>query len=81
MTLSNISAQTPQSTAIRPPEPAQLHQPHTAQPPVARPMDAQKPHPESETDPMSLRGGRSSLCPGRFCFCIPCPLPCDCCII
>ncbi|KAL2186975.1 hypothetical protein L209DRAFT_685335, partial [Thermothelomyces heterothallicus CBS 203.75] len=70
-----------QSIAIQAPEPAQMHQPHVAQPPVARPMDAQRPHPEGDADAMSLRGGRSRACPGRFCFIIPCPLPCDCCII
>lgn len=27
-----------------------------------------------------LRGG-GEACPGRFCFIIPCPIPCNCCII
>ncbi|KAK4191050.1 hypothetical protein QBC35DRAFT_448665 [Podospora australis] len=51
----------------------------TAQPAGFQPMNPQQPHPESE---LGLRGGnRGGLCPGRFCFCVPCPLPCDCCII
>ncbi|KAI2638571.1 hypothetical protein GGS21DRAFT_508975 [Xylaria nigripes] len=49
------------------------------QPMMSQPMDPERPHEEPQT---SLRGGdRSSLCPGRFCFCVPCPLPCDFCII
>ncbi|KAI0391307.1 hypothetical protein F5Y17DRAFT_18650 [Xylariaceae sp. FL0594] len=49
------------------------------QPMAPQPMNPNKPHPESE---LSLRGGdRGGCCPGRFCFCIPCPLPCDFCII
>ncbi|KAI0446458.1 hypothetical protein F4803DRAFT_16445 [Xylaria telfairii] len=48
------------------------------QPMTSQPMNPERPHEES----VNLRGGdRSSLCPGRFCFCIPCPLPCDFCII
>jgi len=47
---------------------------------VPNTTDPQKPHPETDAD-LGLRGGRSDLCPGRFCFCVPCPLPCDCCII
>ncbi|SCN86237.1 related to putative protein [Fusarium fujikuroi] len=38
-----------------------------------------QPHPDTQ---VSMRGGdRGGPCPGRFCFCIPCPLPCDCCFI
>ncbi|GAW11468.1 hypothetical protein ANO14919_008140 [Xylariales sp. No.14919] len=49
------------------------------QPMTSQPMDPERPHAEPQ---MNLRGGeRSSLCPGRFCFCVPCPLPCDFCII
>ncbi|KAI1348489.1 hypothetical protein F5Y01DRAFT_213982 [Xylaria sp. FL0043] len=49
------------------------------QPMTSQPMDPQRPHEESQ---MNLRGGdRGGCCPGRFCFCIPCPLPCDFCII
>ncbi|KUJ23993.1 uncharacterized protein LY89DRAFT_679257 [Mollisia scopiformis] len=37
---------------------------------------------ESQDQEMRIRGGdRGGMCPGRFCFIIPCPLPCDCCII
>lgn len=43
-------------------------------------LDHQRPHPEGD---VHLRGGdgRGGCCPGRFCFCVPCPLPCNCCII
>ncbi|KAL3423014.1 hypothetical protein PVAG01_04761 [Phlyctema vagabunda] len=34
---------------------------------------------EQEEETLRLRGGE--MCPGRFCFIIPCPLPCNCCII
>jgi hypothetical protein len=41
--------------------------------------DPERPHEDSQ---MGLRGGdRGGMCPGRFCFCVPCPLPCDFCII
>ncbi|OTA55463.1 hypothetical protein K449DRAFT_388135 [Hypoxylon sp. EC38] len=53
----------------------------TAQPTALQAMDPQRPQPD-QPEFGNLRGGeRSSLCPGRFCFCIPCPLPCDFCII
>ncbi|KAI1263657.1 hypothetical protein F5Y18DRAFT_428935 [Xylariaceae sp. FL1019] len=49
------------------------------QPMGSQPMDPERPHEDSQ---MGLRGGdRGGCCPGRFCFCIPCPLPCDFCII
>ncbi|KAK3305299.1 uncharacterized protein B0T15DRAFT_531910 [Chaetomium strumarium] len=73
-------------TSIQQPSPVQLHNLsqnknlQTSQPRVPQPMNPQKPHPETDTS-LGLRGGRSSVCPGRFCFCVPCPLPCDCCII
>ncbi|KAI1465843.1 uncharacterized protein F4812DRAFT_437790 [Daldinia caldariorum] len=58
------------------------HQPvHTTQPVALQAMDPQRPQPE-QPEYGTMRGGeRSSCCPGRFCFCIPCPLPCDFCII
>ncbi|KAK0100447.1 hypothetical protein ONS95_008397 [Cadophora gregata] len=34
---------------------------------------------EAEREEVRMRGGE--MCPGRFCFIIPCPLPCNCCII
>ncbi|KAK4159298.1 hypothetical protein QBC43DRAFT_304740 [Cladorrhinum sp. PSN259] len=62
------------------PQSAHVHELQVVQPPAPQAMDPQKPHPENEM--MGLRGGdRGGLCPGRFCFCVPCPLPCDCCII
>ncbi|KAI1759336.1 hypothetical protein GGR53DRAFT_513876 [Hypoxylon sp. FL1150] len=51
------------------------------QPTTFQSMDPQRPHPE-QPEFGNLRGGeRSSMCPGRFCFIIPCPLPCDFCVI
>ncbi|PMD19615.1 hypothetical protein NA56DRAFT_646939 [Hyaloscypha hepaticicola] len=36
----------------------------------------------SQEQEMRMRGGdRGGACPGRFCFIIPCPFPCDFCII
>ncbi|KAK1774844.1 hypothetical protein QBC45DRAFT_336595 [Copromyces sp. CBS 386.78] len=50
-----------------------------AQPGVAPAMDPMRPHDDAT---IGLRGGdRGGMCPGRFCFCIPCPIPCDCCFI
>ncbi|KAH6646882.1 hypothetical protein BKA67DRAFT_580803 [Truncatella angustata] len=50
------------------------------QPMAPQPMNPEAPHPESQE--MGLRGGdRGGMCPGRFCFCVPCPIPCDFCII
>ncbi|KAL1891985.1 hypothetical protein Sste5346_007329 [Sporothrix stenoceras] len=49
-----------------------------SQPAVAQPMNTQAPHDVSHQ--VTLRGGRSEACPGRFCFIIPCPIPCDFCI-
>ena len=41
--------------------------------------DSKRPHPESHETELKLRGGeRGSMCPGRLCFIIPCPIPCDC---
>lgn len=34
--------------------------------------------PETRAPELHLRGGE--MCPGRFCFIIPCPLPCNCCV-
>ncbi|KAH7310467.1 hypothetical protein B0I35DRAFT_481784 [Stachybotrys elegans] len=65
----------PSATAPTVVQPMQVEQPRLNQA-----MDPQRPHPESD---VNLRGGenRGGCCPGRFCFIIPCPLPCDCCII
>ncbi|KAI1827506.1 hypothetical protein F4861DRAFT_536073 [Xylaria intraflava] len=60
-------------------EPREQMQVIVEQPTVSKPMNPDRPHEEPQT---SLRGGdRGGCCPGRFCFCIPCPLPCDFCII
>lgn len=47
---------------------------------------SQLPTPAQAEEPQKqethIRGGdRGGMCPGRFCFIIPCPLPCDFCII
>ena len=88
--------QTPAMELPRLPEPVQSKQPGAqkgmgTQPPppfihpptspmLTSPSDPQRPHDEPE---MNLRGGEEGrgMCPGRFCFIIPCPLPCNCCII
>ncbi|KAI1142631.1 hypothetical protein F5Y05DRAFT_125056 [Hypoxylon sp. FL0543] len=53
----------------------------TAQPKTLQAMDPQRPQPDQPGFGYLRGGDRSSVCPGRFCFCIPCPLPCDFCII
>ncbi|ROW00993.1 hypothetical protein VSDG_02697 [Cytospora chrysosperma] len=63
-------------TASAPTAPARVQ---ASQPRLSEPMDPQRPHVDSEAQ---LRGGdRGGMCPGRFCFIIPCPIPCDFCII
>ncbi|PSR82526.1 hypothetical protein BD289DRAFT_437180 [Coniella lustricola] len=58
--------------------PAEPESVHARQPDAMQPMDPARPHQDKPTE---LRGGeRSQMCPGRFCFIIPCPLPCDFCI-
>ncbi|KAI9158886.1 hypothetical protein HJFPF1_06888 [Paramyrothecium foliicola] len=61
-------------------QPVQTNQPRVHQGMEPFPIDPQRPHDEPE---VNLRGGEQGrgCCPGRFCFCIPCPLPCNCCII
>ncbi|KAF2669769.1 hypothetical protein BT63DRAFT_453955 [Microthyrium microscopicum] len=51
------------------------------QPAPREPM-SMRPQP-AQTPVGGLRGGgdRGGACPGRFCFCVPCPIPCDFCII
>ncbi|RKU41613.1 hypothetical protein DL546_002943 [Coniochaeta pulveracea] len=71
--MADVEAQQPEQV------PMQTIDLQSAQPPSFQPMNPQKPHPEGD---VSLRGGdRGGMCPGRFCFIIPCPLPCDFCII
>ncbi|KAF4120414.1 hypothetical protein GMORB2_3215 [Geosmithia morbida] len=50
------------------------------QPNAHQAMDPQQPH--AEQPQMTLRGGQEGrgMCPGRFCFIIPCPIPINCCI-
>jgi hypothetical protein len=36
---------------------------------------------QNNADALKLRGGEGEACPGRFCFCIPCPIPCNFCCI
>ncbi|KAL2115498.1 hypothetical protein VTJ04DRAFT_9753 [Mycothermus thermophilus] len=74
--------QQPQQHPLQSPSPAHLNGgPQTAQPPRSLPMDPSQPHAEDRHQSLDLRGGnRGGPCPGRFCFCIPCPLPFDCCV-
>ncbi|KAF2497946.1 hypothetical protein BU16DRAFT_559667 [Lophium mytilinum] len=74
--------------------PSQPPQAHLAQPTANREIEASQPQtqqpmrmmqqdPQAEQKTVGMRGGdgRGGMCPGRFCFCVPCPLPCDFCII
>ncbi|KAH6613728.1 hypothetical protein B0J18DRAFT_440784 [Chaetomium sp. MPI-SDFR-AT-0129] len=74
------SQQPASQPTLQRPQPAHVHRPLTTQPAASQPMNPRQPHPETEAE-LGLRGGRSEMCPGRFCFCVPCPLPCDFCII
>ncbi|KAK1245955.1 hypothetical protein MKX07_005024 [Trichoderma sp. CBMAI-0711] len=68
------SAPTPTITVTEP------ERVYDAQPKSLPAMNAQQPQPET-TDDVKMRGGDDGgMCPGRFCFIIPCPIPCDCCI-
>ncbi|KAH8678192.1 hypothetical protein BX600DRAFT_451660 [Xylariales sp. PMI_506] len=83
MSPSQLQAETVSNHAVVPSnESSQLQQQFESiqlQPTVSQPMNPQRPHEESQ---VGLRGGdRGGMCPGRFCFCVPCPLPCDFCII
>ncbi|KAK3401486.1 hypothetical protein B0T20DRAFT_116118 [Sordaria brevicollis] len=50
--------------------------------PTSRPLRSRNPMRPHDDSNIGLRGGdRGGMCPGRFCFCIPCPIPCDCCFI
>ncbi|TPX14578.1 uncharacterized protein E0L32_005270 [Thyridium curvatum] len=74
----------PSETARAPQAADELSHPAPAvmrtQPAPTAPMRPEQPPPETESE-LRLRGGeRSSACPGRFCFCVPCPIPCDFCI-
>ncbi|KAF2803447.1 uncharacterized protein BDZ99DRAFT_526377 [Mytilinidion resinicola] len=74
-----------------PSQPAQAHlaeatasrEIETSQPQTHQPMQMMQQDPQSEQKTVGMRGGdgRGGACPGRFCFCVPCPLPCDFCII
>ncbi|PKS06242.1 hypothetical protein jhhlp_006988 [Lomentospora prolificans] len=54
-------------------EPVQMTQPRPLQP-----MDP-KQAPADQQERGTLRGG-GEACPGRFCFIIPCPIPCNFCV-
>ncbi|KAG4437292.1 hypothetical protein IFR05_007230 [Cadophora sp. M221] len=61
-------------------EMAQPNNKQSMQPALPSPnMTAKDRENEAEQEEVRMRGGE--LCPGRFCFIIPCPLPCNCCII
>ncbi|AEO64610.1 4796f6fa-06cc-4609-bc25-0f124976c8ca [Thermothielavioides terrestris] len=61
----------PDACGVQPPQPVRQHHLQTTQPPAAQPMNPQQPHAESTPSQLGLRGGRSEMCPGRFCFCVP----------
>ncbi|KAH6695007.1 hypothetical protein F5X68DRAFT_27891 [Plectosphaerella plurivora] len=57
---------------------SQAQQTVTQQPGSHQQMDIRTTPNEPE---LGLRGGRDGeMCPGRFCFIIPCPLPCNFCV-
>ncbi|CAG8949991.1 hypothetical protein HYFRA_00004323 [Hymenoscyphus fraxineus] len=67
--------QNPQPTAqLQTEQPTTQHSMNLTPTPPAEQQANQK-----AEEQVHLRGGE--LCPGRFCFIIPCPLPCHCCII
>ncbi|KAI4869202.1 hypothetical protein F4820DRAFT_407544 [Hypoxylon rubiginosum] len=79
--MSPSEIQTPNNQAAQSSGAAAPQAIHTTQPTALQAMDPQRPQPE-QPEFGGLRGGdRGGCCPGRFCFIIPCPLPCDCCII
>ncbi|KAI1390353.1 uncharacterized protein F4822DRAFT_233678 [Hypoxylon trugodes] len=79
--MSPSQTQTPDKQAAQSSGPAVPQSVQATQPVPLQSMDPKRPQPE-QPEYGKLRGGeRSSVCPGRFCFCIPCPLPCDFCII
>ncbi|KAG9228256.1 hypothetical protein BJ875DRAFT_490052 [Amylocarpus encephaloides] len=45
---------------------------------TSQPVSAEEQNKANE-DKVGMRGGEA--CPGRFCFIVPCPIPCNCCII
>ncbi|KAI1400461.1 hypothetical protein F4819DRAFT_366184 [Hypoxylon fuscum] len=79
--MSPSQPETPDNRAVPQSSETTNTQIHTTQPVALQAMDPQRPQPE-QPEYGNLRGGdRGGCCPGRFCFCIPCPLPCDFCII
>ncbi|KAI0880334.1 uncharacterized protein GGS22DRAFT_175376 [Annulohypoxylon maeteangense] len=81
MSPSTSPLETSDNQAAQPVGPAAFQSIQSTQPVALQAMNPQCPQPD-QPEIGNLRGGeRSSCCPGRFCFCIPCPLPCDFCII
>ncbi|KAI0175532.1 hypothetical protein GGR52DRAFT_316750 [Hypoxylon sp. FL1284] len=80
--MSPSETQTPNNKAAQRPSGSETRSSiQTTQPKSLQSMDPERPQVE-QPEFGGLRGGdRSSMCPGRFCFCIPCPIPCDFCII
>ncbi|KAI0385721.1 hypothetical protein F5Y04DRAFT_276245 [Hypomontagnella monticulosa] len=79
--MSPSQPQTSGDQAKQSAEPTAPQSVQITQPAALQAMDPQRPQ-QDQPEFGHLRGGeRSGMCPGRFCFCIPCPLPCDFCII
>ncbi|CRK18845.1 hypothetical protein VD0002_g4079 [Verticillium dahliae] len=69
-----------QSSMPRAPAPVHTEQPKSQD---AMAMNAQEPQASqddrsADESELTLRGGEA--CPGRFCFIIPCPIPCNFCV-
>ncbi|ROT37762.1 hypothetical protein SODALDRAFT_333514 [Sodiomyces alkalinus F11] len=65
------------------PKPVHAQQPSPHQPmelqQVSQNQDQEQNTPDEPE--LKLRGGRNGeMCPGRFCFIIPCPIPCNFCV-
>ncbi|KAI2613866.1 uncharacterized protein GGS25DRAFT_516727 [Hypoxylon fragiforme] len=81
--MSPSEQQSPNNQAAQPSGPSRsdTNSVQISQPVALQAMDPKRPQPD-QPEFGNMRGGeRGSCCPGRFCFCVPCPLPCDCCII
>ncbi|KAI5449970.1 hypothetical protein NCC49_003861 [Naganishia albida] len=85
-----VSTYAPQPTIERQPAATMGMSPHgamqTQQPIAMQGMSPKTTQPtteqvdqQAEVDGLRLRGG-GEMCPGRFCWIIPCPIPCNFCI-
>ncbi|KAI1101476.1 hypothetical protein F4804DRAFT_10453 [Jackrogersella minutella] len=79
--MSPSQSQTPNNQAAQSSGPSAPQSVQNTQPVALQAMDPQRPQPDQPERGILRGGDRGGCCPGRFCFCIPCPLPCDFCII